>query len=176
MWYKIDFTKLAVYLLPPLLRSLFLVALIKVMIVPLRYIYTRFCELKESTADRLNITGNVQYLEKTLNDAFCLTDNQIHIETPGEEIYRSVFYLRREEQPAAYIHTLTERTGHTLRYNGEYTSTINFIVRIPTFLCTSTENKEQDKYGWKNYQTILNLLGNYKPAGRMFDIELYDYE
>lgn len=176
MWYKIDFTKLAVYLLPPLLRSLFLVALIKVMIMPLRYIYARFCELKESTDDRLNITGNVQYLEKTLNDAFCLTENQIHIETPVEDIYRSVLYFGREEQPAVYIRALSEGGGHVLRRNGEYSSTINFIVWVPTFLCTSIESKEQDKYGWKNYQIILNLLGYYKPAGRMFGIKLYDYE
>lgn len=176
MWYKIDFTKLAVYLLPSLLRSLFLVALIKVMIAPLRYIYTRFCELKESTDDRLNITGNVQYLEKTLNDAFCLTDRQIHIETPGEDIYRSVLYLRSEKQPPVYIRTLSEGGGLILRRDGETGSTVNFIVWVPTFLCTSTESKEQDKYGWENYRKILNLLGYYKPAGRMFDIELYDYE
>lgn len=49
------------------------------------------------------------------------------------------------------------------------------IVHVPTFLCTSTD-KDEDKYGGRNYNEIKNILNIYKPAGRTFGIELYDYE
>lgn len=163
-------------MLPPLLRSAFLVSLASVMIIPLRYIYTKFCALKEDTDNKLNTTGNVLSLERVLNDAFYLTDNQIHIETPGERMYRSVFYFKRESQQPYYFHMLENGNGHVLRRDGEYMTTINFVVKVPTFLCTSIESKDEDKYGWENYQIIINLLRTYKPAGRMFSIELYDYE
>ena len=70
MWYKIDFTKLVIQLLPPMLRSKLLLAVIGAMIAPLRYLYGKFFTLKKNVDNRLNITGNVQYLEKALNDAF----------------------------------------------------------------------------------------------------------
>ena len=72
-------------LLPPILRSKLLVALVNVLVLPLSYVYERFCSVKNTVDGRLTITGNVQYLEKALNDAFYLKDHQIFIETPEEE-------------------------------------------------------------------------------------------
>ena len=47
MWYKIDMTKLVVQLLPPILRSKFLTALMKVLITPFAFIYDNLlAELK----------------------------------------------------------------------------------------------------------------------------------
>lgn len=51
----------------------------------------------------------------------------------------------------------------------------SFIVYVPSFLCTSIDAAE-DKYGGQNLTTILNLLNHYKPAGRSFRIEIYEYE
>ena len=51
----------------------------------------------------------------------------------------------------------------------------SFVVYVPSFLCTST-NASEDKYGGQNLTTILNLLNHYKPAGRHFRIEIYEYE
>ncbi|NPD91706.1 hypothetical protein [Xylanibacter muris] len=174
MWYGIDFVKLVVQMLPPLLRSRLLVAFLRVLTVPLRHIHELFLTMKEGTDDKLSITGNVQYLEKALNDAFCLTEGQIHIVTPVEE-RRPAFYLKKEEQSRIF-HTLQEGTGYMVLFNGETRQLVNFTVRVPTFLCTSTESKQADKYGWRHYRIIKNILNIYKPAGRTFGIELYDYE
>ena len=46
MWYKIDFIKFFVQMLPPVLRSDLLIALIKVIAVPLQYVYNQFVSLK----------------------------------------------------------------------------------------------------------------------------------
>lgn len=51
----------------------------------------------------------------------------------------------------------------------------NFIVHIPTYLCTSL-NTEADEYHGVYLQKIKDIINQYKPAGRMYDIELYDYE
>lgn len=175
MWYKIDFTKLVLQLLPPILRSKFLTSLMSVLIVPLRYIYGKFCGLKDTVDSRLNTTGNVLYLEKALNDAFYLTDRQIYIDTPEEE-ESPAFYFASEMQKANMMFLVSEGTGFTLIRKGESRVLVNFIVKVPTFLCTSLESKASDKYGWHFLTIIKNILKIYKPAGRTFGIELYDYE
>lgn len=175
MWYKIDLTKLVVQLLPPILRSKFLISLLCVMIVPLRYLYGKFWSLKEGVDNRLNIAGNVQYLEKALNDAFYLNNHQIYIETPEERERRAFMYLGNELQHAEKMYLKTEGVPYYFVKKNESSVPVNFIVMVPTFLCTST-NKNEDKYHGKNYKIIASILSIYKPAGRTFSIELYDYE
>lgn len=174
MWYRIDFIKLAMQLLPPILRSRFLMSLICVMIIPLRYVYNRFRTLKDSVDNRLNITGNVQYLEKALNDAFFLGDRQIYIETAEEE-KGSVFHFEKERQKAKYFYMAGMGAGVTMQNKDESILQLNFIVKVPTFLCTHLD-KSEDKYNGKNLAVIKKILDIYKPAGRTFGIELYDYE
>ena len=174
MWYKIDFTKLAVQLLPPLLRSKFLTALLCVMIVPLRYLYGSFRKLKGNVDDRLNITGNVQYLETALNNAFNLLERQIYITTPEESNVR-IFYFDAEGHPARILYQEEEEGHFSMWHDNENSMRVNFIVNVPTFLCTSLD-REIDRYHWQNYNIIKNILSIYKPAGRTFGIELYDYE
>lgn len=177
MWYKIDFTKLVTQLLPPILRSRFLLVLLGILTVPLCYLYAKFCDLKRATDDRLTITGNVQYLEKALNDAFYLKSRQIYIETPEEEGV-SAFYFASElqEANALYLQSESESIGFVLHGRGESRVLVNFVVKVPTFLCTSLETKESDEYHWRYLSIIRNILNIYKPAGRTFSIELYDYE
>lgn len=174
MWYKIDFIKLAAQLLPPILRSKFLMAMLCAMLVPLRYLYGKFCAHKEIVDDRLNITGSVQYLEKALNDAFYLTDRQIYIVTEEEDDTRNL-YFEREVHRTKILYIEGKGPGFIVWNIGEVSVKVNFIVMVPTFLCTDLDN-HKDKYGGKNYNTIRNILNIYKPAGRTFTIQLYDYE
>ena len=175
MWYMIDLKKQVAHLLPPILRSQFLLSLLCVMIVPLRYLHGKFWSLKEGVDNRLNISGNVQYLEKALNDAFYLTNHQIYIETPEERERRAFMYFFHELQHAETMYTKTEGVPYYFVKKNESSVPVNFIVMVPTFLCTST-NKNEDKYHGKNYGIIASILSIYKPAGRTFSIELYDYE
>ena len=180
MWYRIDFTKLVTHLLPPILRSRFLTALMGAMILPLRYIYGQFHDLKEDVENRLNITANMQYLEKALNDAFFLHDRQIYIMTPEEkaEEYVRPFYFTSERQQPHHFYLEEEENVNNffLYYSNESNSLSNFIVMVPTFLCTSTRAREDDRYEWEYLRMIKNILKTHKPAGRTFGIELYDYE
>lgn len=174
MWYRVDYIKFIVYLLPPILRSNLLVAFIGVLILPLCEIYKRFLLLKTSIDAKLNGTGNVICLERVLNDTFFLRDRQIRIETP-EEKEPTLYYLREEETPIAFC-AQDEGQGVILTYKGENISRNNILIKIPTFLCTSLESEQGDKYGWRHLRIIKILLNAYKPAGRTSSIELYDYE
>ena len=68
MWYRIDLTKLVVQLLPPILRSKFLIALLKALILPLVFIYDTLMEHRDNVSEKLDITANVIYLEKILKN------------------------------------------------------------------------------------------------------------
>ncbi len=175
MWYRIDFTKLAVHLLPPLLRSKFLVSLLRAMIVPLRQLYETFIELRSKVSNKLNVSANVIYLEKVMNDAFFL-HGEIYIESPTGDP-RTVLYLKQELQESAIVRKKSEGGADLfIGFKGESTVQYDFIVMVPTFLCTSLESKNADLYGWQRLQTIKNLLSIYKPAGKTYRFELYDYE
>lgn len=176
MWYKIDFVKLVSMLLPPILRSKFLVAFLKVLILPLRYVYGIFTEHKGEIDDKLNVSANVAILENALNRLFCLTNGQIYIVSTDEASRCVYLHFGRELFAPFRMFLSEERKNVYLVHEYESSAPINFIVMVPTFLCTSTDSKAEDKYGWKNLNVIKNLLNIYKPAGRTFSINLYDYE
>ncbi len=176
MWYVIDFMKLAMQLMPPVLRSPFLMALLHVMLLPLRETHEAFSTLRRQVQDRLSIRANVMYLEKALNDVFFLRNRQIYLETPQGEPPRTLYFVDEGKQ-GMVMHTCEEdEKGCPVWQKGESQTNINFVIMVPTFLCTSTESKEADRYGWRYYQTIRNMIKTYKPAGRTLSIELYDYE
>ena len=165
--------RLAVQLLPPVLRGSLTVALLKVLTLPVRYIYEQLTARRKNADRRLNTTANVMYIEKALNDAFFLKERQIRIESTEAE--DTVFWHRREEgQKDLYMYRRTEK-GVTLKRRGECSYKYSFVVWVPTFLCTSMD-VDEDKYGGRNLREIRNLLSYYKPAGRTYRIELYDYE
>jgi len=175
MWYRIDFSRLVVQLLPPLLRSRFLLSLLGVLTLPLRKIYADFHDEKDGADIRLNTNGHVVSLEKVLNDAFFLTDRQIYIESQEGSAEPMLFFIS-ELQEAPVLFTQGEDVGYYLAMEGESTALINIPLKVPTFLCTSMVSASSDAFGWLHLRTIRNLLNRYKPAGRTFSIELYDYE
>ena len=173
MWYRIDMFKLAVQLLPPVLRCGLLIALLKALVTSVRYVYDKFMEYRASVSGRLDITAGVQYMEKALNDAFYLENRRIDIETL-EADNTMYWYLEAEGQPETYMYG---KGGNAvlLKKNGEVSNKDSFVVRVPSFLCTSLDASE-DKYGGKYLREIRALIDYYKPAGRTYCIEIYDYE
>lgn len=174
MWYRVDFNRFIYYMLPPLLRTGVLIAIMQVLIVPLLYLYNRFITNKTATDRKLNISGNVQYLQKALNDAFFLEHNQIYISTPDEQFKRALYY-KTESQPNVACYMRSENTPLYIWKSGDSVVEYNFIVHIPSFLCTSLI-ADEDEYKGIYLQKIKDIINQYKPAGRMYNIELYDYE
>lgn len=168
--------KLSVQLLPPVMRGKLTVALLKVLTLPLRYVYDQLTEHRKNAARRLLTTANVWSMEKALNDAFFLTDNQIKIESSeAKDTVYLIYGIEPWQRPdLSYLY----RTGGealTLKRKGEGSYVDSLLVWVPTFLCTSEDAKE-DKYGGKYLREIKILMNYYKPAGRTYRIKLYDYE
>lgn len=173
MWWKTDILKLAVGLLPPMLRSGLVVSLLRVMMLPVKYIYNALTARRKNANQRLGTTANVVSMEKALNDAFFLTDGQIRIEN-GEVDDRVFWHMKADGQESATLWMKTEK-GTVMKKRGETSYKDSFTVWVPTFLCTSTDSAG-DRYGGRNLRDIKILLNYYKPAGRTYRIELYDYE
>lgn len=96
MWYKIDFVKLVAILLPPMLRSKFFLALLKILVLPLRYLNEVFSKFRSETDDRLNVSANVSVLENALNRLFYLSDGQIYIVSPEEKNRSTYLHIKRK--------------------------------------------------------------------------------
>ena len=170
MWYRIDFMEFARKLVPPILRSDVLTAFVAVLSVPFKWIADVFNTYRESVIRRLDITANVIYMEKALNDKFFLKDRVIYIDT-GENIPRAVFYFETEVQKPAYV---DGSIPLMIRDVDDVPMKESFIVYVPTFLCTSLTASE-DQYGCVYLRDIINIINFYKPAARTYRIELYEY-
>lgn len=163
-------------LLPPILRSKFLTAFLKVLVLPLRYVYGIFTEHKDEIDDKLNVSANVANLENALNRLFSLVNGQIYIVSTTDADRCVYLHFGSELFAPLRLFLSSEKKNVYFVQECELSAPINFIVMVPTFLCTSIDSKSEDKYGWKNLNIIKNLLNIYKPAGRTFSINLYDYE
>lgn len=161
-------------MLPTMLRSNILIKIIQILIIPIDYIFNKFNILKTDTDKTLNTTGHVQYLQKALNDAFFLHNDEIYIDTMEEENKR-IYFFESEGQNAQTIYLESESSPYYLWLNGESTLNYNFTVHIPSFLCTSV-NPVEDEYKGGYYRKIISILNKFKPAGRTYSIEIYDYD
>lgn len=172
--------RLAVQLLPPVLRNSLLLAFLRAFTAPLRQLHQRFTEYRDRVSGRLDVTAGVQYIEKALNDAFFLSGGQIYIVSVPAPVSGGTPYLHliAEGQRPRYFGLRGERPyymGFSGEGKPESGDPVNFNVYVPTFLCTSPD-PGQDRYGGTHIGRIRNLLDYYKPAGRKYGIILYDYE
>ena len=94
MWYDFDIIKYAQYVLRPSLRKRKIFAIISIFLLPLIFIYTLFKSYRKQAINKLNINGQVIYIEKVLNDRFFLKNREIYItDIAGKESY---LYHRRD--------------------------------------------------------------------------------
>ena len=150
MWYNFDIIKYAQYVLRPSLRKRKIFAIISIFLLPLIFIYTLFKSYRKQAINKLNINGQVIYIEKVLNDRFFLKNREIYItDIAGEESY---LYKRGEGVGKKHI-----------RQRGEGNYSGNYVVNIPSFL-SAYEGE------------IKNLIDYYKPAGRTYVLKIYEYE
>ena len=79
MWYDFDIIKYAQYVLRPSLRKRTVFTIISIFLLALIFIYTLFKSYRKQAIDKLNINGQVVYIEKVLNDRFFLKNREIYI-------------------------------------------------------------------------------------------------
>lgn len=175
--YKFDPYKLAVQLLPQLLYSPLVLAMLKAFCCYIQNIAKNFTELRKGNQTDLNLVPTVLMLEEILNRTFHLEENQIKvtsIEHTGDvylywisgDAYmfdHPYFYLEEESQPVY----LTKETEPPLGND--------ITIQIPNFLASS-QNVNEDVFGGVNLSIIRQVIDKYKPAGKNCTIEVYTYE
>ena len=127
MWYDVDFNRWAVQLLPPILRSRVLVALLRILIIPLAYVHRLFTEYRKKVADRLDITASVQDIERALNRRFFLRNRQIYIESESDDRHPCL-YFQAEGKPPTFLNPRM-----TLWMDGEVPSKPNFTIFVELY-------------------------------------------
>lgn len=162
MWYNMDVYKLAQQLLPPTLRRKRLFALLSVLIYPLYLLLQQFQSFRQDCIENMQINGQVIYIEKILNNMYFLENREIYIEDIDE--HQSYLYERSEGLIGVWLYQRSERERTThLKQRNEGNLDGNYIVNIPSFLSENTEE-------------IRRIVEKYKPAGRKYIINIYEYE
>lgn len=162
MWYNVDVYKLGLQLLPLLLRKRVLFAFLCALLSPFHLLAELFKTFRSSSLKRLNVNGQVIYIEKALNETFDLKNGEIYLSDTdnlmgsGSMLYpqpeQSVVIFSGDESEILYI-----PSGGDGKANGDY------IVNVPSFLETELES-------------IKTIVEYNKPAGRSYVIKVYEYE
>lgn len=170
MWYRFNIDRFTEQMLPPILRSSFLLAFLAAVLAPLRTLLANFQTYKSQTEDKLNINGHVLPLEMALNKA-CYTD-LIYIESQNVR-HKLFLYKETEGQTPHYIYKEAEDgTELCLYFAAKAPKDVNFIVYIPKTICTSLTSKAADAFGWQWLTVVRNILNRYKAAGTTYEIRL----
>lgn len=124
MWYKVDYNKLVVMLLPLSLRRPRVISLARVLVSPLIDMHYLFTQRRNDNLYQLAHNGQVCFLRKALNDKFDRTERRIWI-GEGNQFNRKYVYQEIENKPVflgkEYIHNDSD-------YSDQST---DFIVNVP---------------------------------------------
>lgn len=149
MWYKVDFDRLILLLLPTSLREPVLFGYVRALISPISSLFDRWSRIREANIKRLSYNSQRCYLRGALNDYFDPDQRRIYIdEVPmleGNYIY----------QPEEYLDYYLDTMWLDLDYT-EQGEVIDFIVYVPA------EIKQENE--------IIALLDYYVLAGKTYKI------
>jgi hypothetical protein len=151
MWYKIDFDRLVLLLLPTFLRKPVLFGYIRALIAPIASLHYKWSRMREENLTKLSYNSQRCYLRGALNDKYdpdlrritidgTLDVGQDYIYTPAEnlDVYLGVMHL---EQDFNYSNTI-----------------VDFLVNVPGQILNDKTNE------------ITATLNFYKLAGKSYKL------
>lgn len=151
MWYKIDWDRLILLLLPTFLRKPVLFGYVKALVSPIASLHYKWEQMRTANLLKLSYNGQRCYLRKALNDKFdpdlrrifidgTLDFDQDYIYTPAEnlDVYLGTMFLETE-----------------FNYAG---TTVDFLVFVPQLVLDLKINE------------IIAMLEFYKLAGKQYQI------
>lgn len=151
MWYKIDWDRLILLLLPTFLRKPVLFGYLRALISPIASLHYRWERLREGNLKKLSYNSQRCYLRGALNDIADPDLRRIYID---EVPFLNAPYLY---QPAENLDYYLDIMWLDLDYteNGE---TADFIVYVPVAVLTAKTNE------------IIATLDFYKLAGKSYKL------
>ena len=152
MWYKINFNRLVVQLMPTFLRQPRMIAFISLFSAELTKLHNAWLIKKSQDETWLQHNSQVCFLRKILNDEFDDLQRRIKI-TDGQLYDRQYIYTLGEKKPK-YLGKIF------IRQSTDYADTgIDFFVIVPTNI-----NIEQNKY------KLEALINRYRLASKRYKI------
>ena len=161
MWYNFDVQKFGWQMLPTILRGDVMRALLRVLLMPLVWLFAQFRLLQAEARERLSSSGQTLSLIEALRRAYRLKEGDVYI--VASEYKQPHLYLKREGQRPIYLHRAGDSELTHLYYEDGARVEPDFYIHIPDFLQTEEEG-------------ILRIIEQYKPAGRKYKIIYYPYE
>lgn len=183
MKYNTNITRLAISLMPSTLRQPVATRLAMALVTPLHHAMQQLKDIRTSAQNSIMPNSSILLLEDMLNRRFHFTDRQIRITThegdPNAGLHLwyhkdevgaapVVMYYDEEDeedekaQPVYLIHTDEQSVMHTV------------IVSIPSFLVSSTDTTDTAERA--TLRIINETMKTYKPAGKAYLINIYDYD
>ena len=162
MWYNVDIYKLGAYLLPPFLRKKRMYAFLCVFLYPFYWLCKMFKDYRKTSLRKLNVNGQVAYIEKMLNDEFEFENREIYI-TDSDALKPNVADMYRDPSVTMTIYPESSEEKLYLESGDESIKSEDYIVNVPSFLADKLE-------------VIKTIVEYNKPAGRTYKINVYDYE
>lgn len=151
MWYKVDFDKLILLLLPTFLRKALLFGYLKALINPIASLHYRWSKMREDNLKKLSYNSQRCYLRGALNDYFDpvlrridfedtlnLQPDYIYTQAENLDVYLGTMYLEQD-----------------FNYAG---STVDFLVNVPRDIFNAKLNE------------IVATLNFYVLAGKQYQI------
>lgn len=141
MWYKVDFDRLVLLLLPTFLRKPVLFGYVRALITPIASLHYKWSRMRDENLTKLSYNSQRCYLRKALNDKYdpdlrritidgTLYTTQDYIYTPAEnlDVYLGVMYLAQDfNYSNSIVDFLVNVPGQLLNDKiNEITATINF--------------------------------------------------
>lgn len=141
MWYKVDFDKLVLLLLPTFLRKPVLFGYVRALITPIASLQYKWSRMRDDNLTKLSYNSQRCYLRKALNDKYdpelrritidgTLGTAQDYIYTPAEnlDVYLGIMYLEEDfNYSNSTVDFLVNVPGQLLNDKiNEITATINF--------------------------------------------------
>lgn len=130
MWYKIEFNGLSILLLPTFLRKEIIVGFVQALLTPIGSLHYLWLNWRFENIYKIEHSGQVCYLRKSLNDKFDPILRRIRI---GEGNLHETTYIYTEvELQDVFLHTEIENDVLWLRTEAETADTgLDFIVFVP---------------------------------------------
>ncbi|MFE3848975.1 hypothetical protein ACFX5D_13465 [Flavobacterium sp. LB3P45] len=141
MWYKVDFDRLVLLLLPTFLRKPVLFGYVRALITPIASLHYKWSRMRDDNLIKLSYNSQRCYLRKALNDKYdpdlrritidgTLDTTQDYIYTPAEnlDVYLGIMYLEQDfNYSNSIVDFLVKVPGQLLNDKiNEITATINF--------------------------------------------------
>ncbi|WP_165026839.1 hypothetical protein [Dysgonomonas sp. ZJ279] len=132
-YFSVNYQKLVVLLTPTFLRSPLILAFLSALVAPIDYLYSSFMRFRDANLYHLDITPQVCFMEKVLNDRFDRSERRIFI-SDGERFDQMYLYTQSEALDE-YIYLPSEGYVTYLFTSAETgAETVDFIVSVPQSL------------------------------------------